>query len=372
VGSARRAKKASPGRTRKPRKTPPFGKATRKKALEKYFATAGEVTALNAWTHLYRLLLSVDRRTQLAHVYDSNHMQPGGNWHGRAVRFTELLCQVWGVAQSNLPDLVDVMFRACVDEYLAQQPPWVAATVKQTIQQVVDGAGGFGEVAEEVSEFLLDVTELLVTQLGLSRSPELLAVVAEIERKAEHYFTIEKKRQNVRGEGLEDTLEWLLLHAGVPPEQLVVRTEATGLPGFKKALATERKTKDKVPKPDLAIISPDKKLTLWILTVKWSLRQDRLDIFGQEFAYYREHRLQSAGFDFVLITNEMDLARLRGVLSPPEGGGGFHFHRVYHLNCDLLEQTHGEKFEALAVYRQEGRLLSLSDLLVHVPAAAGG
>lgn len=355
-------------RATKPRKASgsPFGELVRKKALDAYFAGAGTVTGENAWTHVYRLLLSVDRRTQLAHVMDSNHMQPGGSFHGRAVRFTDLLCKRWKVTRDKLPEVVDTMFKACVEEHLKQRPRHVAKSVKKAVEQIVNAAGGSEEVNEGVSEFLLEVAEILVTRLGLTRSPELMVVVAEIERRAEHYFTIEKKRQNVRGEGFEDTLEWLLLQtAAVPREQLVVRTEATLLPGFKKALPSAGKTKDKVPKPDLAITSSAKDLTLWIVTAKWSLRQDRLDQFGQEAAYYRDHKIQAPKLDFVLVTNEMDIARLRDVLSPPAGGGGFHFDRVYHVNRDLLEETHGDKFDRLAVYKSEGRLLSLSDLIAH-------
>jgi hypothetical protein len=356
--TSKAAKKAQP-------KDSPFGGPVRKRALARYFATAGELTAANAWEHVYRLLLSIDRRTQLAHVMDSNHMQPGGAFYSRAVRFTDLLCERWEVTRDELPDHVDVMFKACVAEYLAKKSRPVARAVQQTIEQLVDAGGGSQEVEEEVSEFLLDIAELLATKLGITKTPELMDLVGEIERRAEHYFTIEKKRQNVRGEGFEDTLEWMLLEsAGVPRGQLVVRTEANLLPGFKKPLKTGKK-KDKVPKPDLAITSPSKDLTLWIITAKWSLRQDRLDTFGQEAAYYRDHKIQTPKLDFVLVTNEMDVARLRAVLSPPEGGGGFHFDRVYHVQRDLLEEVQGDKFEDLALYKAEERLLSLEDLITH-------
>ena len=81
----------------------PFGAKVRKRALARYAKDAGPVTALNAWEHVYRLLLSIDRRTRLAHAYDSNHMQPGGTFYSRAGRFTELLCEAWSVAQRDLP-----------------------------------------------------------------------------------------------------------------------------------------------------------------------------------------------------------------------------------------------------------------------------
>ena len=85
------------------RKPSPFGRETRLAALDEYLSQCGAVTAENAWEHMYRLLLSIDRRTRLAHVYDGSHMQKGGNFHSRAVRFTELLCQHWG---SNRIDFI--------------------------------------------------------------------------------------------------------------------------------------------------------------------------------------------------------------------------------------------------------------------------
>lgn len=232
----------------------PFGQAVRAKAIEAYFANTDAVTADNAWEHVYHLLLSIDRRTRLAHVMDSNHMQPGGSFHGRAVLFTDLLCGRWGIERKELPPTLDHLFRACVEEYLKQREQQLARAVERTVDQIVEAGGGTEEVEESVSEFLIDIADLLVARLGLEKTRELVEVVAEIERRAEHYFTIEKKRQNVRGEGFEDTLEWLLLNvSGVPREQLVVRTAANNLPGFKKPLTSAGKRKDKVPKPDLAV-----------------------------------------------------------------------------------------------------------------------
>jgi hypothetical protein len=53
----------------------PFGQATRMRVFEAYFATAGQVTAGNAWEHVCRCLLWMNQGTGLAHIYDSNHMQ---------------------------------------------------------------------------------------------------------------------------------------------------------------------------------------------------------------------------------------------------------------------------------------------------------
>jgi hypothetical protein len=62
----------------------PFGQRTRMRVLDEYFANAQIVTIDNAWEHVYKCLLWMNQGAGLAHIYDSNHMQPGGNFHSRA------------------------------------------------------------------------------------------------------------------------------------------------------------------------------------------------------------------------------------------------------------------------------------------------
>ena len=76
-------------------KDTPFSRATRMRVLKEYFQSAGPVTEDNAWEHVYHCLLWFDVGAKLAHIYDSNHMQSGGTFHSRAVRFTDLLCSHW-------------------------------------------------------------------------------------------------------------------------------------------------------------------------------------------------------------------------------------------------------------------------------------
>ena len=58
----------------------PFGKETRIRILKEYFKDAGEVSEENAWEHVYRCLLWINTTAGLAHIYNSNHMQPGGGF----------------------------------------------------------------------------------------------------------------------------------------------------------------------------------------------------------------------------------------------------------------------------------------------------
>jgi hypothetical protein len=346
----------------------PFGGEARQRFLKQYIEQHPEVTEHDAWEHVYHLLLSIDRRTRLAHIYDSNHMQAGRTFHKRAQTFTEALCAHWGTSRSQLPGHLDLMFQACVQEYLRRQEASAeqAAATQLTIAHFADSAGTTEAAETEQSKFALEITAILAKHFGAIRPDALAQVALEIERRAEHYFTIGNKRQNVRGEGFEDILEWLLLSvAHLSAGQVLKRQVATDLPGFKPGL--KRKRKAKVPKPDLVLLSPARDVTLWLVTAKWSLRQDRLDQFGQEFAYYKANQLQPQSTDFVLLTNEMDLARLIDVLEPPPGAGSFHFDRVYHINRDFLEMTHGKDAFARQmrayVDGAHPRLLSLKDFL---------
>ncbi|MGH3773789.1 MAG: hypothetical protein ACRDRW_20765, partial [Pseudonocardiaceae bacterium] len=66
-----------------------FGAENRARLLGEYFTTvvasSGELTAGSAWQHVYRLLLWIDRTTNLAHCYESDKCQPGRPWYARSL-----------------------------------------------------------------------------------------------------------------------------------------------------------------------------------------------------------------------------------------------------------------------------------------------
>lgn len=130
--------------------------------LGKYLRLNPIGNASDAWRHIYKLLLSVDRRTRLAHVYDSNHMQRGGNFYDRAVRFTDLLCGLWGITKNDLSTEIDFMFKGCVEEYLKQRQ--MKAKKLEAAPEVETPE----ELEEVETEFKLDVRKILETELGIS------------------------------------------------------------------------------------------------------------------------------------------------------------------------------------------------------------
>jgi hypothetical protein len=324
--------------------------------LDAYFADAGSVTGENAWEHVYRCLLWMNESAGLAHIYDSNHMQPGGVFHARALRFTEALCAHWGVDRAGLGQRIDKLFRGCVAELLRRE-----AAAAET---------GNGIEAELESELIGGITrELLAAGVEESAAAPL---ARRIEGRARQFFTIGNKRKNALGEGFEDLLE-LLLHrvASIPSSQINTRTPVSQMPGFRRAPPRRPGSRSpREPRPDIAIV--EGAITHVIATAKWSLRQDRETQLASEYQAFQMNKVQPTELRYALVTNEFDLARLRNVLDAMPGGvGGYIFHNVYHVCLRLLEQTHGTRFSELRPYVQTGKLGSLSDFLDDMRARFG-
>lgn len=338
-------------------KDTPFGRGTRMRVLKKYFEHAGPVTEQNAWEHVYRCLLWFDIGAQLAHIYDSNHMQKGGTFHIRAVRFTDLLCAHWKIKRGELPGMLDVLFKGCVEELKLREESKSAHDELE-----LDAAT---DVDADIESELTATIKLLLEEAGVgSNSASILS--EKIEGLSRHFFTIGKKRQNALGEGFEDLLTLLLMRvSNIPEAGIALRTPVSKLPGFLKSLPSaesETKRKKREPSPDIAIVDPH--ITHLITTAKWSIRQDRETQFQSEYSSYQRNKSQPTELRFALITNEFDLARLRNVLhAMPGGTGGYIFHDVYHVCLPLLRETHGAGFKSFEAFVEIGKLKSLSDYL---------
>jgi hypothetical protein len=332
-------------------KDTPFSQATRLRVLKEYLANAGQITEANAWEHVYRCLLWFDVGAKLAHIYDSNHMQKGGTFHARAVRFTELLCSHWKIKRSDLPDNLDVLFKGCIAELQrrgAEEP-----------------AEAEEPGADEIESELTIAIKALLEEAGISDNVAS-DLSGKIEGLSRHFFTVGNKRQNALGEGFEDLLMLLLRRVSrIPEKNFALRTPVSRLPGFFKEPPPregEKKSRKREPRPDIAII--DGHITPLITTAKWSIRQDRETQFQSEYSSYTRNKKQEAELRFALITNEFDLARLINVLkAKPGGDGGYIFHTVYHICLPMLRETHGDGFKAIEPHVQIGSLKSLSDYL---------
>lgn len=325
------------------------------RVLKHYLTAAGDLTAENAWEHVYRCLLWFDIGAKLAHIYDSNHMQKGGTFHTRAERFTKLLCSQWGIKRAELPAQLDVLFKGCVAE-------WKRRQAEEPDED---------EAEDEVESELFAALKAHLAEAGVTAG-QIDKFARTIEELSKHFFTIEKKRQNALGEGFEDLLTLLLERVSkIPKGRFALRTPVSKLPGFLKALPLkEGERKKREPHPDIAIV--DENITYVITTAKWSIRQDRETQFQHEYSSYQMNKKQPTELRFALITNEFDLARLRNVLEAiPTGRGGYIFHDVYHVCLPMLRDTHEDGFKNFEAYVQLGKLKSLSDYLEEMRALYG-
>lgn len=323
----------------------PFGQMTRMRVLEQYFAQAGEVNDQNAWEHVYRCLLWMNLDAGLVHIYDSNHMQPGGSYHSRAVRFTGLLCDHWKTTTKELPGQIDALFKGCVAELKRREAE-------------------AGEAIDEKTEStLIAAIEAELQREGIAE-PRALAMARRIEGLSRDFFTIGNKRKNALGEGFEDLLLILLQRVSrIPMDKLKLRTPVSKMPGFRRAPPPEKGEKRKrEPHPDIAIVEDG--ITHVITTAKWSMRQDRETQFQSEYSAFQMNKVQPTELTYTLITNEFDIARLKNVArAMPGGAGGYIFHAVYHVCLPLLRETHGARFKEIEPWVGTGKLKSLSDFL---------
>lgn len=111
---------------------------------------------------------------------------------------------------------------------------------------------------------------------------------------------------------------------------------------------------------DLAIVSAQHRRIL--VSAKWSIRADREEQFGVDFDAYA--RLEDAGrdFDFVLITNEFDAARLTAACDRRTHNAAL-FSAVVHVNPLGPMSAYGKELRRsagrLAELVESGRLTSL-------------
>jgi hypothetical protein len=103
-----------------------------------------------------------------------------------------------------------------------------------------------------------------------------------------------------------------------------------------------------------------------LISAKWSIRADREEQFGVDFDAYA--RLEDAGrdFEFVLITNEFDAARLTAACNRRRPNAAL-FSAVVHVNPQGPLAAYGQNLRRsakdLADHIESGRLMSLEQWL---------
>ena len=282
---------------------------------------------------VYRLLLWIDRTTGLAHCYESDKSQPGRPWYARSLAFHGWLARALGVTPLSLASETDWLFREGIKR-LAQvnvtlQAERAAAAERQRAAFPCFPAPGDDPELEA----------LILEHLGpwLAEEPPR-DVMSALTRLTRNHFTQENKRRNLVGEGFEDVLGGIASRIpGGQKLEVIARPLLSQVPGFRSPPRGEKERR-----VDLAVIRPDGRRTL--LSVKWSVRADREEQFGIDFEAYARLEDRGEDFDFVLVTNEFDAARLVAACDRRRQNA-FLFTRVVHVN----------PAGPLAVYGQEGR-----------------
>lgn len=351
----------------------PFGKESRVRILKQHFQQSGQVTAHAAWKFVYEELLWADGSTGLAHLYESDKAQPGRPWYRRTALFTDLLCQRFGdITQEELKQRIDKLFRACLQKLIETAKletgesdlAETLAVLQETPQNILKSGSlplvpevdAKKSIYEPDAELVAEFSTLLAHRVNLPQS-EVESLARTLVARARLYFTVERKRQNVLGEGFEDLLQLLLIEVGkVPADYIRIRTRADKLPGFSN-LAT---TRERNESPDIAIVKDG--TTRLLATVKWSLRHDRQKQLSDELDCYVDLLSQPTFSTYILVTNEYDPGRL--INTDGLNRRGQKIDCIYHINLELLfavldDHASTKRLEHLVAV---GRLKSLEDL----------
>jgi hypothetical protein len=177
-----------------------FGAENRARLLARYFNETQVVAAANAWQHVYRLLLWIDRTTALAHCYESDKAQPGRAWYARSLAFHDWVSKALDVSPNDLGEKIDWLFREAVKD-LASRSLAIRTAVYEEQRAPYEGLG-FPEPGED-PELVGIVKEVLGPWMTKEPPEEELH---KLIRRICVYLTQENKRRNLVGEGFEDVI----------------------------------------------------------------------------------------------------------------------------------------------------------------------
>ncbi len=331
-----------------------FGSENRARLLAGFLDGCGPITADSAWIHVYELLLWIDRTTGLAHCYESDKCQPGRPWYARSLAFHDWLCDELGVAPHELATRIDWLFRTATRDIagLTRADQMAAARAQREPYENRDFPlpGEDPEMVDIVREILGDY---LTGEPGDERWQALT------ERITAHLFQ-ENKRKNLLGEGFEDTLAAIIRRLpGASEMEVANRTLLADIPGFHAQGGVE-----KLKRVDVALWDADGERRI-LVTSKWSVRADREEQFGTDFdAYVRVN--SGRMFDYVLVTNEFDAARLLAACERLSGNAPL-FTSVVHVNPTGVLAAYGDDRRGAATRLdhliETGRLTSLEQWL---------
>lgn len=330
-----------------------FGAGNRARLLKRYFAEADPVTAESGWKHIYRLLLWIDRTIGLAHCYESDKAQPGRAWYERSLRFHGWVSGALDTSATGLTDEIDWLFREASRDLSANIQAVIAERRRQATGQRLPYADqGFPEPGQ-YPEIVAIILEEMQPWFREPPPPEALQRLAE---RIHDYTQGENKRKNLVGEGFEDVLAAIIVRVpGTTITKTMTRPPLHKAPGF-----NEPRRGEKLKKVDLVLLSgANEHRTL--VTAKWSIRADREEQFSSDFEIYARLERDGRPFDYTVITNEFDPARLTAACERQREGRPL-FDAVVHVNPAGPLAAYGDDLDRsramVAEHIEAGRLLS--------------
>lgn len=333
-----------------PRIRAAFGAVNRSRLIEQFLATSTD----EPWKAVYKLILWLDKTTGLAHCYESDKCQPGKNWHVRSLRFHDWLATACNASPASVGEQIDWLFRHVADDYARfMVEEYRRLMVKALTQRAPFDGRGFPQPGDDPS-----IVALIREVLGAHLTTEPTADQwRELTSRVRDIVALENKRKNIVGEGFEDILAAVIRRVD-SSNALTASARKTlyEVPGF-----ANRRTGEKPSKVDLVIVrAADRRRIL--VTAKWSTRADREEQFRADFTKYLNAESENGTFDYVLVTNEFDPARLKRACELNAGNSNM-LTKVVHISPEAVRAVYGPKPEGtmgqVVRYMDEGRILGL-------------
>lgn len=339
----------------------PFGAENRQALIAQFLAVEDPQTTEPRWRLVYRLLLWVDETTGLGHCYESDKCQPGKPWYPRSLRFHDWLSRAFECSPSEVEEKIDFLFNKTSEQYAVL----MLERQHEILRRAEEQREGYGERGFPTSAEKPVIVSLIKDSLGNRLVAEPTAGEwGQLTLKIREVIAVENKRKNLLGEGLEDVLVAVLTRsANRSPFEVRPRVPLHEVPGF-----TNRRAGDKLNKVDLAVTGrTGVKPTM--VTVKWSIRADRERQFESDFNAYLAAQSARFPFDYTLITNEFDPARLNQACEIMAANSQM-FTNVVHINCEAVQDVYGPNanrtMQRVLGHMESGRVLSLDAWLAHL------
>jgi len=316
----------------------------------------------DAWKDVYRLLLWVDKRTGIAHCYESDKSQPGKRWYPRSLAFHDWVSSQLGVHPLELKDEIDLMFRDVMRIVIPAEAEQMKSEAISAQQKLFPTTRSMPVPGDDPR--LQEIVEPLMPADADERPGE--EDVRAILREIYAHMNSENKRANLLGRGFEDVLDGIITRLPTPPAEHATQKLLETIPGFRPT-----RDGDKPEKVDLWIGDGHRRRIL--ITAKWSVRADREKQMATDLHTYNQANEWRDLFEYVWITNEFDPARLVANATNTQNNRHL-FDKIVHICPEALTVVHdfggrrrlGRNPALLRDLLLEGKIIGLGEFLADI------